>query len=443
MSFDNAIIVEELGKCYQIYESPRDRLKQTLFRGRRNYYREFWALRNVQFSVGRGETVGIIGRNGSGKSTLLQLICGTLAPTTGQVFVDGRVSALLELGSGFNSEFTGIENAEMNATLLGLSPKEFSDRLPFIESFADIGGFIGQPVKTYSSGMMVRLAFAVAISVEPDILIVDEALAVGDELFQRKCFSRIEDLKKGGSTILFVSHSASQIVELCSQVILLEKGRVLAMGDPKTMVGFYQKLLFAPDDKQEAICREITQSLGGMSHDQPQPAVHVDAPEISASFDPHLKPASTLAYESHGGVIRDVRLHDASGYQVNLLERNEIYNCSYEVDFFRAAADVRFGMSIRTVSGQALGGAMSAPVLAGAVVAVEQKQTAKVRFTLRMVLNPGTYFVTVGVFGNVGGEETVLHRVVDALVFRVVPVASNLETEAVYFEFHPQVSVHG
>ncbi len=177
MSSDNAIKVEGLGKCYQIYESPRDRLKQMLFRGRRNYYREFWALRNVQFSVGRGETVGIIGRNGSGKSTLLQLICGTLAPTTGQVLVDGRVSALLELGSGFNPEFTGIENAEMNATLLGLTPEEFSDRLPFIESFADIGGFLGQPVKTNSSGMMVRLAFAVAVSVEPDILIVDEALA--------------------------------------------------------------------------------------------------------------------------------------------------------------------------------------------------------------------------------------------------------------------------
>ncbi|MDX8377458.1 MAG: ABC transporter ATP-binding protein, partial [Mariprofundales bacterium] len=211
---DIAIRVQNICKYYQIYSNPQDRLKQSLWRGRKQFYREFKALDDVSFEVKKGETVGIIGRNGSGKSTLLQIICGTLAPTSGDVEVNGRVAALLELGSGFNPEFTGRENVYMNATILGLSKKEIDARFDDIVAFADIGEFIEQPVKTYSSGMMMRLAFAVAINVKPDVLIIDEALSVGDVAFQRKCFGKIEEIRDAGATIMFVSHSEGSIVNL-------------------------------------------------------------------------------------------------------------------------------------------------------------------------------------------------------------------------------------
>ena len=249
MSFDDNVVirVENLGKCYHIYDRARDRLKQALVPKlskfiRRSptapYYRDFWALKDVSFEVRQGETVGIIGRNGSGKSTLLQMIAGTLLPTTGTVGTKGRVVALLELGAGFNPEFTGVENVFMNATILGLNHKEVDNRFDRIAAFADIGEFIHQPVKHYSSGMYARLAFAVAINVEPDILVVDEALAVGDEPFQRKCFSRIEKIKNDGAAILFVSHSGNAVINLCDRAILLHKGERIYTGVPKRAVFF-------------------------------------------------------------------------------------------------------------------------------------------------------------------------------------------------------------
>ncbi|MFT5591573.1 MAG: lipopolysaccharide transport system ATP-binding protein, partial [Bradyrhizobium sp.] len=239
-----AIRVQGLSKHYQIYETPRDRLRQfclpTLRRlaglASKQYFTEFQALHDVSFEIKKGETVGIIGRNGSGKSTLLQLICGTLTPSSGSVLTQGRIAALLELGSGFNPEFTGRENVYMNAAVLGLDRAEIDLRYDDIVAFADIGEFIDQPVKTYSSGMAVRLAFAVAINVDPEILIVDEALSVGDELFQRKCFSRIEAIRAKGATILLVSHSGGQIVELCDQAVLMDAGEKLAIGTPKQIV---------------------------------------------------------------------------------------------------------------------------------------------------------------------------------------------------------------
>src|SRR5439155_24116074 len=227
-----AVRVSDLSKCYHIYDRPPDRLKQSVLpklqrlirKPPRQYYREFWALKDVSFEVKKGESVGIIGRNGSGKSTLLQLICGTLSPTSGSVETNGRVAALLELGAGFNPEFTGRENVYMNGAVLGLSQEEIDARFDDIAAFADIGDFIDQPVKTYSSGMYVRLAFAVSINVDPKILVVDEALAVGDELFQRKCYSRIENIKDSGATILLVTHSATPVAQMCAQALLLDRG---------------------------------------------------------------------------------------------------------------------------------------------------------------------------------------------------------------------------
>lgn len=250
MSSDIAIRVENLSKCYQIYEQPRDRLKQfimpriqRLFRTyRKDYYREFWALKDVSFKVKKGETVGIIGRNGSGKSTLLQLICGTLNPTNGIIQTNGRIAALLELGSGFNPDFTGHENIYMNAAILGLSKEEIDARYDEIVAFADIGHFIEQPVKTYSSGMGVRLAFSVAVHTSPEILVVDEALAVGDFQFQSKCFERIKTLKENGATILLVTHELSAISQFCDHAILISSGKIISEGNTSKVINDFKKI---------------------------------------------------------------------------------------------------------------------------------------------------------------------------------------------------------
>jgi lipopolysaccharide transport system ATP-binding protein len=249
MSSDYAIEARQLGKCYSLYEQPGDRLKQLLWgrwlRPNNPYFRDFWALKDVNFSIKPGEVVGIVGRNGAGKSTLLQMVCGTLQPSTGDLQVRGRVAALLELGAGFNPDFTGLENIYMNAAILGLNPAQVDERLEGILAFADIGDFIRQPVKTYSSGMYMRLAFAVATSVEPDILVIDEALSVGDGAFARKSFDRIMALKDAGKTILFCSHSMYQVEALCSRAMWIEAGALRMMGSAAEVTSAYQASLNA------------------------------------------------------------------------------------------------------------------------------------------------------------------------------------------------------
>jgi lipopolysaccharide transport system ATP-binding protein len=239
MSSSLAIHAQHLGKAFHLYERPIDRLKQMLMRGRRRYFKEFVALHDVSFELKKGEVLGLVGRNGAGKSTLLQLICGTLSPTQGDVAVRGRVAALLELGAGFNPDFTGRENIYLNASILGLSKAEIDDRYGAIVDFSGIADFIDQPVKTYSSGMYVRLAFSIATSVDPDILVIDEALSVGDGAFARKSFERIMRLKEKGATILFCSHSMYQVEALCTRAIWLEKGNVMQLGNPATVVASY------------------------------------------------------------------------------------------------------------------------------------------------------------------------------------------------------------
>ncbi len=251
MSSEIAIKIEHLSKCYQIYQQPHDRLKQSIYprlqrlvgKQSRQYYREFWALKDVSFEVKKGESVGIIGRNGSGKSTLLQMICGTLNATSGSIQTRGRIAALLELGSGFNPEFTGRENVFMNGAVLGMTSEEVKCRFADIITFADIGDFIDQPTKTYSSGMLVRLAFAVQVCVEPEILIVDEALAVGDALFQKRCFERMEQLRINGTTLLFVSHDQESVRTLTNRAVFLHHGSVQYIGNSAEVILEYRKLL--------------------------------------------------------------------------------------------------------------------------------------------------------------------------------------------------------
>ncbi len=457
MSSDEiAIQVEDLSKCYQIYETPHDRLKQflipPLYRLIRKepprYYDEFWALRNVSFQIRKGETVGIVGRNGSGKSTLLQIICGTLFPTNGRVETNGRIAALLELGSGFNPDFTGRENVYMNAAIMGLSREEIDQRYDDIVTFADIGPFIDQPVKTYSSGMMVRLAFAVAINVDPEILVVDEALSVGDELFQRKCFSRIEAIKKSGATILFVSHSGATIVELCDRALLLDAGERLATATPKQIVGCYQKLLYAPAEKQEEVRVQIRQLNAGMEtkKETRSPAAKSSKPESVVSetglqerFDPELKPTSTIEYESHGAYIEEPMILTASGKRVNHLVRGRSYRYTYRVRFNQSATHVQFGMMIKTVSGVGLGGAISNRSPAGKIPMVAAGSVYQVEFHFNCLLNSGVYFLNAGVMGDVNGSECYLHRLIDIAMFRVLPDGNSYMTSFVDFGCLPEV----
>lgn len=457
-SDDIAIRVSNLSKCYHIYDRPQDRLKQyiiprlqRLVGGQpKNYFREFWALRDVSFEVKKGETVGIIGRNGSGKSTLLQIICGTLTPTGGTVETRGRVAALLELGSGFNPEFTGRENVYMNGAVLGLSKEEIDARFDDIAAFADIGEFMEQPVKMYSSGMYVRLAFAVAINVDPEILIVDEALSVGDELFQRKCFSRIEAIRNNGATILFVSHSGSTIVELCNRAILMDAGEKLAIGIPKQIVGRYQKLLYAPADKQEAIRDQIRRMdeqpvISEKNIVQSTSPQHYGASEnrqpMKESFDPYLKPSSTIEYESHGAYIESPAVYTLAGERVNNLIRGKTYRYTYTVRFTKDASNVRFGMLIKTISGVELGGGVSANSIKDSLAYVEAGSSYRVEFRFRCALNPGVYFLNAGVVGDVNGAETYLHRLIDIAMFRVMPDTENLATGIVDFGCFPELEL--
>ncbi|MFS0754987.1 ABC transporter ATP-binding protein [Noviherbaspirillum sp. 1P10PC] len=285
MSSSLAIKVDELSKCYHIYDKPRDRLMQMLSRGKKQFFREFWALRNVSFSINKGETVGIIGRNGSGKSTLLQMICGTVTPTYGTVSAYGRVAALLELGAGFNPEFTGRENIFMNAAILGFPHEEMAARMQDVLAFSELGDFLDQPVKTYSSGMYARLAFSIAINVDPEILIIDEALAVGDARFVAKCMRRIKDIQEKGATILFVSHDVASVRTLCERAIWLDHGNMVEDGDVFPVSGRFMEFMFS-DEKSDK------ESLNGETREE------VDHLEGQTGSDVAAKGLSTKSGES-------------------------------------------------------------------------------------------------------------------------------------------------
>ncbi len=457
-SNDIAISIRGLSKCFQIYSTPIDRLKQFVIpklcrltrQTTRHYFQDRWALKDFSLEIARGETVGLIGCNGSGKSTLLQIICGTLTPTSGTVEVNGRIAALLELGSGFNPEFTGRENVYMNASVLGLKSEEIDSRFNDIAEFAGIGDSIEQPVKTYSSGMVVRLAFAVAINVDPEILIIDEALSVGDELFQRKCFSRIEAIRASGATILFVSHSGGIIVELCDRAVLVDAGENLAVGEPKKIVGRYQKLLYAPADKREVIREQIqrmneplltpTNVVDSVLHHDISSFRHVQAPQ--EFFDPHLIPNSVIEYESYGVRIEAPQVLTLSGEQVNNLVKGKTYRYVYTVQFAKSASNVRFGMLIKTLSGYELGGGASASTVENSMAFVKVGAVYRVEFRFCCALNPGVYFLNAGVLGTIDASETYLHRLIDIAMFKVQPVSENLATGIVDFDCYPEIEIY-
>ncbi len=458
------LAVRSLSKRFELYERPVDRLKQTLWRGRRQFYREFWALRDVGFSLAPGQALGVIGRNGSGKSTLLQLIAGTLTPTSGDVHTRGRVAALLELGSGFNPEFTGRENAFLNGAIVGLGYAEVRALMPELLAFADIGDFVDRPVKTYSSGMALRLAFAVATAVAPRILIIDEALAVGDEAFQRKCFARIEKMREDGAAVLFVSHSPTQILELCDVALLLDGGEMLLLAEPKRVVPEYQRILYASPEVAARLRRRLRDegtgsargeataasarvdeaSAGALSGEgagsRAAPPSGTSAPDLStvASFDPELRSASAVEFPAHGAYIREPSIQTAGGERANVLVRGDAYTYAYEVEFMRPARRTRFGMMIKTTSGVEIGGALY-PEAGALETEIEAGTRLSVRFAFRCQLFAGMYFINAGVMGEVDGVDTYLHRLVDAMAFRVQPDASRKPSG--YVDFDVQVAV--
>lgn len=330
-----ALRVDKVSKQYRIYERPGDRLKESLTRGRLKRHREFWALRDVSFEVESGTTVGIVGPNGCGKSTLLQIIAGTLEPTHGEVLREGRVSALLELGAGFDPEFTGEENVYLNAALLGYSRREAERIFPEIERFAEIGPFMYQPVKTYSSGMYVRLAFAVASSVEPDVLVIDEALAVGDAVFQHRCLHRIKEIQVRGATVLFVSHDAATVRALCSRALLLSAGRVVSDGKPADVLNLYQKLIMESE----------------RAFEDERASARAPSGEASAAPDSLPPPKGTFRHGDGSAEITGAELSDATGSAARIAETGASLTLRLSVLFHRDADDAVIGLLIRDRNG--------------------------------------------------------------------------------------------
>lgn len=406
---DEIIKISKLVKMYKLYNKPSDRLKDA-FVPSFNKYKEHYALNGIDMTIKRGETVGIIGTNGSGKSTLLKIITGVLSPTSGEVSVEGRISALLELGAGFNMEYNGVENVYLNGTMMGFSKKEIDAKLPAILEFADIGDYVYQPVKTYSSGMFVRLAFAVAINIEPEILIVDEALSVGDVFFQSKCYHKFEEFKKAGKTILFVSHDLSSIAKYCDRVVVLNRGDKLAEGNPKEMIDIYKQVLVGQYGK----------SAGE--------AVEAD---MAASLNKDL-----LEYGSKEGRITDVFITDAKGLRTNAIIKGDTFSIHMKVAFDKDVKQPIFAYTVKNVKGTEITGtntmyekAFMADVKAG--------QEAEVVFTQKMDLQGGEYLLSFGVTGFIIDTFTVYHRLYDAIS---VSVISSKDTVG-FYDMNSEVSV--
>ena len=429
MSFDEiAIRVADLGKCYQIYDRPQDRLKQSIVpRLRRllgmaapTYFREFWALRDVSFEIRRGETVGIVGRNGSGKSTLLQIICGTLTPTLGTVETTGRVAALLELGTGFNPEFTGRENVYMNGSVLGLARDEIGARFESIAAFADIGDFIDQPVKTYSSGMYVRLAFAVIAHVDADVLVIDEALAVGDVFFTQKCMRFLRRFMENG-TVIFVSHDTAAVQNLCDRAILLEKGRVSFMGSAKDTAAEYLKSLYESLQGASAVPAAGQPADEAIGPAEPRD-MRLDFLNCTQfrndieifSFDP-----ASAAFGKGGGRIDAVALLDRNGSPLTWVVGGEEVVLQVRC---AATTDLRspiVGFYVTDRLGQPLFGDNTYLTYREAPVGVAAGSAVTARFAFRMpVLPAGDYSVTVALAEGTQHEHVQHHWLHDALVFK-------------------------
>lgn len=411
LSDEYVIELNNVSKCYQVYDKPIKKLKEIIFprkyegvgRLSRVNCDEFWALQNISFKLKKGETVGIVGKNGSGKSTLLQIITGTLAPTSGQITVKGRIAALLELGAGFNPNFTGRENIYLNASLLGLAKHEIETKIDAILAFADIGHFIDSPVRTYSSGMTVRLAFAIQAQIEPDILIVDEALAVGDAKFQAKCFNRLRELKKNGTSILLVTHATEQIVTHCDHAILLQDGLIMSSGHPNDIVNQYLDSLFGkePINNENKVVKLPT------SINKNKSKVNTDDLSIllSSTFERHggYNPAE-YRWGDQKALITDYYLTQNNEDYPTVLTNLDDVNLLFKIEFSHFIFKPIFGFSIKTKEGVLIYNT-NTELQDNSIQNVDSGRVCTVSVILPVRLNQGDYFISVGLASmDINGE---------------------------------------
>jgi lipopolysaccharide transport system ATP-binding protein len=439
------IHVQNVSKCYHVYAKPIDRVKQALALGHRRYYREFWALREINFSVEKGETVGIVGVNGSGKSTLLQLITGVLTPTAGSIQCAGRIAALLELGAGFNPEMTGRQNVAMNAAILGIEREALDELLARTIEFADIGDFIDAPVKTYSSGMGVRLAFGLQMSLPKEILIVDEALAVGDELFQRKCFAAIERFRDADGTVLFVSHSAALVKELCDRAVFLDAGQMIQVGPCTEVVENYQKFIYMLEPRRGQFRLALMSGTampiesGDSLKNNVATTAESTAVVSSDDFAANLKPQSTVVYPPQGAEILEPHVENLAGRTVNVLVPHHRYRFRYDVLFHEDCRNVLCGMVIKNRQGMELGGsAHAAPGHGLPLVAAGTRLAICFEFTASLLT--GTFYLNCGVTGSHGHYDGYLARIVDVLAIQIRKSAERQVTGFIDFDFSPTVT---
>lgn len=418
-----SIRVNEVTKVYQLYEKPIDRLKETLLGGKKNYHKDFFALDKVSFDVKKGETVGIIGTNGSGKSTILKIITGVLTPTSGSVEINGKISALLELGAGFNNEYTGIENVYMNGTMMGYSKKEMDEKLPEILDFADIGDFVYQPVKTYSSGMFVRLAFALAINVDPEILIVDEALSVGDVFFQAKCFRKIDEIRQKGTTVLMVTHDMGSVIKYCDKVVLLNKGQYVAQGEAGEMVDLYKKILanqFDDGGKDvEKLIEDKKKKHGVNTFDKGEG----DTWKSKITVNP-----DKIEYGDGRAEIIDMGIADKDKNVTNLIMKGEMFYILERIRFNNTIANPIFTYTIKDKKGTELTGTNTMYENADTDI-VHEGDVYTVIFKQKMNLQGGEYLISISCTGFEEGEFVVYHRLYDVLNLTVL---SNRNTVGIY-----------
>ena len=431
-----AIRVKDVTKMYKLFQHNKDRLLDALGLTRRQRYQEHYALRHVSFDISRGETVGIIGINGAGKSTILKIITGVLSPTEGDVEINGRISALLELGAGFNMEYSGIENIYLNGTMMGYSREEVDARMDDILKFADIGDFVHQPVKKYSSGMFVRLAFALAINIDPEILVVDEALSVGDVFFQAKCYQKFEDFKQEGKTILFVSHDLSSITKYCDRVVLLHKGEMLAEGTPKEMVDLYKKILTGSyrdrmeeeqkhgfgDAKKETDPESAEETGTGQMNADPQSGVQSILQSDTHGTDWKYSFAVNPLVSSYGSKeaeIVDFSILDEGGNLTDTIIKGSRFTIRYRVYFHHDVQDPIFTFTFKTIKGTDVTGTNS--MLEKKLIhGVRAGTLVEASFVQDMTLQGGEYLLSISCTGFENGELKAYHRLYDLLNVTVI-----------------------
>ena len=461
-----AVRLQNVSKYYKLYDSKRDRFREAFDLRRRKRHREFYALRGIDLEIKKGEILGVVGRNGAGKSTLLKILSGVLQANSGQVEVNGRVSALLELGAGLNPNLDGIQNIYFGGIMMGFSREEMKRRLEEIVAFADIGEFINQPMRTYSSGMRARLGFALAIHMKPEILVVDEVLSVGDELFRRKCYARMEEMFKSNCTILYVTHNMNTITEICSRAVLIDQGIILLEGSPKLVTLSYEKFLFGNPDNRENIKKELL-ILNKQKNKETAPSKPANEPANSESslFDncdavavrkkgkktsciheavylDNFQTKSKKIFKNKNIDVLDLHVSTQNGKRVNYLFPHDYYYLNYGVKFAEEAENIVFSCVFKTEKGLVLSG-VRYPTAGKTIERVIKNTVYSVKLRFKCMFLPGNYYIDFGVVGFKGEKKHVLSAEYDALVLKIqnCKCLKNETSSWAYISMEPEIEI--